>query len=133
MTGRMFIVDDEPSIVELCKVVLQRRGFTVVGSALDGEEAVSKFRGLKDGADMILLDYRMPRKNGLETLSALLNIDPDIKVLFMSADTSIIDVALRDGAAGFLVKPFEISELIDTIKKILRIPEDGPRLSRASA
>jgi len=123
----MFIVDDEPSLVAICRIILERKGFEVVGSALDGEEAVAAYKALKDGADMVLLDYRMPRKNGLETMDELLGIDSGLKVLFMSADTSIMEAALRDGAAGFIVKPFEISELIGTVKRILGIPEEELR------
>lgn len=130
MTKRIFVVDDEPSMIQLCTIILQRAGFTVVGSALDGVEAINEFNALSDSPDMVLLDHRMPRKNGLETMNELLHIDPDLKILFISADTSITSLALKGGAAGFLAKPFSVSELTETVKWVLQLTDDG--LSQAS-
>lgn len=119
MSKRIFIVDDEPSMIQLCTIVLEHDGFTIVGSALDGVEAIAGFKALDEPPDMVLMDHRMPRKNGLETMSELLSMDPRLKVLFISADTSVTSRALEGGAAGFLVKPFSMLQLRSTVKEIL--------------
>lgn len=129
MTRRIFVVDDEPSMIQLCTIILQREGLTVVGSALDGVDAVIGFKALKIPPDMVLLDHRMPRKNGLETMSELLLIEPGLKILFISADTSITSLALEGGAAGFLAKPFSVSQLTTTVKRILQLTGDNQHLA----
>lgn len=124
MRERMFIVDDEPAIVALCEIILERNGFVVAGSALDGEEAVSRFKALSEPVDMVLLDYRMPKKDGIEVMGELLNIDPTLKILFISADTHARNRAMESGASGFLAKPFGISELVGAIMRTLHLTED---------
>jgi CheY-like chemotaxis protein len=125
MTKRIFVVDDEPSMIQLCTILLQREGFTVVDSALDGVEAVTKLKVLTDPLDMVLMDHRMPRKNGLETMSELLLMDPHLKVLFISADTSITSLALEGGAAGFLAKPFSVADFSNIVRSILHPTDSG--------
>ncbi len=116
-------------MIQLCTIILQREGLTVVGSALDGVEAVLGFKALKVPPDMVLMDHRMPRKNGLETMNELLAIEPDLKILFISADTSITSLALQAGAAGFLAKPFSVSQLTTTVRRILQLTGDDTHIA----
>lgn len=64
----------------------------------------------------------MPLKNGLETTKELLRIDPNCKIIFISADYSVKNEALEQGAIDFLEKPIDFSTLFKLIEKY-RLPE----------
>jgi two-component system chemotaxis response regulator CheY len=105
-------------VIETYREILRIYGFEVVGWSYNGEEAVKKFVKLSPRPDVIIMDHRLPMKNGVETTEDILRIDPSAKVLFISADTSARSSALSVGAAGFLRKPFELKEFVATIKQL---------------
>lgn len=94
-------------------------GFRVLSIANNGEEAIRMFRSFKEKPDIIILDYRMPIKNGLDALKEILQIDHDSKIIFASADKTIKDEVYSNGAMGFLDKPFTYQKLITTLNKCL--------------
>ena len=114
----IFIVDDEPVLHRLYRDILEFNGYRVIAEAYDGEEAVRIFAGLVNKPDIILMDYRMPKMNGLEAMEAILKIDPNAKIVFASADDSIEDKVKECGAFSFIAKPFRINPLLQTIKEI---------------
>lgn len=105
-------------VIETYREILKIYGFEVVGWSYNGEEAIKKFENLNPRPDVIIMDHRLPMKNGVETTEDILRIDPSAKVLFVSADTSSRSAALSVGAAGFLRKPFELKEFVATIKQL---------------
>ena len=118
MAMRVFIVEDDRMIIETYREILRIYGFEVVGWAYNGEEAIRKFEKLNPRPDVIIMDHRLPMKNGVETTEEILRIDPSAKVLFVSADTTSRSPALSAGALGFLRKPFELKEFVATIKQL---------------
>ncbi|MFX1322657.1 MAG: response regulator [Promethearchaeota archaeon] len=114
----VFIVEDDQSLRLLFRKVLGMSGFDVIGEAKNGEEAVSLYSSFPQKPDIILMDHRMPIKNGIEATKQILNINKKSKIIFTSADNSIKQEALSIGAKSFLDKPFSITDLIDIIKKI---------------
>ena len=117
MTSIM-VVDDEVFIVDLYRDILKLKGYEVVATAYDGDEAIKKYRGMEKKPDIVILDHRMPMKNGVDTMAEMKAIDSKPKILFVSADIMIENDAIRFGAAGFLPKPFRMDELVDAIEKI---------------
>ena len=116
----IFIVDDDPSLVELYKIIIEDRGkYAVLDAATNGEEAIEKFKGFNEKPDLILMDHRMPVKDGIETTAELLKLDMNLKILFVSADVSVREKALEIGAVGFLDKPASIKEFLKEIEKYL--------------
>jgi len=93
--------------------------FKVLGQANNGEEAVSLFKSLSEKPDIILMDHRMPIKNGIDATKEILSLDSNAKILFASADDSVKGEALSIGAIGFTTKPFSIPELIEDMEKFL--------------
>jgi two-component system chemotaxis response regulator CheY len=93
-------------------------GFDIIGEAKNGEEAVSLYSNFPKKPDIILMDHRMPIKNGIEATKQILNISNKSKIIFTSADNSIKQEALSIGAKSFLDKPFSITDLINEIKKV---------------
>lgn len=68
--------------------------------------------------DFILMDHRMPVKNGLEATKELLKSKPNLKIIFVSADISIKNKALEAGALDFIKKPFDLKTLFERLDKI---------------
>jgi len=114
----IMVVDDEVFIVDLYRDILKLKGYEVVATAYDGEEAVKKFRSMEKRPDIIILDHRMPMKNGIDTMAEMQAIDKRSKILFVSADIMIESDAIKFGAAGFLPKPFRMDELVESIERI---------------
>jgi len=92
-------------------------GFDVLGVAENGEKAVIMFKSFVEKPKIILMDHRMPIKNGLDASKEILQIDKSIKIIFTSADDSIKEEALNIGACLFMDKPFGVKELITIINK----------------
>lgn len=98
------------------KKLLTFYGFEVAGVAEDGEEAVSMFKSFSEKPKVILMDNRMPKLNGIEATKIILQIDKNVKVIFVSADDSIKEEVFSIGAFSFWDKPFMIDSLINKIK-----------------
>lgn len=113
----VFLVDDEKFIVDLYRDILEANGHTVVGVASDGEEAVRKYRDMKQKPVIIIMDQRMPVKDGVRATEEILKMDPMATIFFGSADLHIEKEARAAGAKGFLLKPFRIEELLQAIRE----------------
>jgi len=113
----IFIVDDDKDIQIISKKLLEFLGFEVMGIAINGEEAVEMFNSFNYKPDIILMDYRMPVKNGLQATREILQIDPDTKIIISSADTTVREESLALGVVDFLEKPFTSQSLLNCINK----------------
>jgi two-component system chemotaxis response regulator CheY len=98
-------------------------GFDVQGFASNGDEAIEMFKKFEEKPDIIILDYRMPIKNGIDALKAILEIDGSSRIIFASADRTIKEKVYLHGAMGFLDKPFTHKKLVSTLKNILDTPK----------
>lgn len=114
----IFIVDDEPMLHELYGDILEISGHEIVANAYDGDEAVEIFKKMNEPPEVVIMDHRMPGKDGIETTKEILEINPDIKILFASADAAIKNDALASGACDFLSKPFAIGDLLAEIEEM---------------
>jgi two-component system chemotaxis response regulator CheY len=114
----VLIVDDELFIVELYRDILQLRGYRVVGTAFDGEEALRKYNASPEKPDVIIMDHRMPIMNGVEATKEIIKVNPRQKVIFVSADVLVEKEAKEAGAIEFLPKPFRMDDLIEKMEKM---------------
>ena len=80
------------------------------------------YKSFIEKPDIILMDHRMPIKNGIEVVKEILQIDSNSKIIFASADSTIKSEALSIGAVSFLEKPFSMNTLINEIKKVINNP-----------
>ncbi len=103
-------------------MILENSGFQIIGIANNGDEAVKMYKDFSEKPEIILMDHRMPMKNGIETTKEILQISNHSKIIFASADNSIKKLALSIGAISFLEKPFELKQLVNEIRKVLNIP-----------
>lgn len=131
---RILIADDEPEVVDLVRMVLEWEGYEVVG-AEDGEQTL--VRAGNDLPDLILLDVRMPKMNGLTVLQELQK-DPltaGIPVIMLSVVTTYPEVrmALQGGSVAYLPKPFELTELTRLVEDVLTADAAGRDALRDTA
>ena len=117
--ARIFVVDDEVYLQDLYADLLGIVGHQIVDTAFNGEEAVLKFEVMDRKPDLIIMDHRMPIKNGVEATKEILAMEPKSKVLFISADVSQENRVVEIGAVGFLEKPFPMDKLFRMIDKVL--------------
>ena len=101
-------------------MLLSAYGFDVIGTAKNGEEAVEMYENFSVKPDIIIMDYRMPIKNGIEASKDILQINKNAKIIFASADTSVKEIANSIGVVSFKTKPFSNQKLLDNINKILK-------------
>ena len=100
-------------------MILENAGFQIIGSANNGEDAIKMYKSFSLKPEIILMDHRMPIKNGIEATIEILQINNSSKIIFASADNSVKKKALSIGATSFLEKPFELKTLISEIDKAL--------------
>lgn len=98
---------------------MKLEGHEIVAKAFNGEEALEIYKKFKNSPDIILMDHRMPFKDGLETTKEILSINPNCKIIFVSADYSVRDQAINVGAIDFLEKPLNFTSLLRIIEKTL--------------
>jgi twitching motility two-component system response regulator PilH len=117
---KILVVDDSPTDLKLTTSPLQRRGFVVV-TATDGEEALNK--AADEQPRLIVLDIILPKKNGFQVCRQLKTAPDtkDIKILLLTSKTQDSDRfwGLKQGADGYLTKPFNDDELLANIDRLL--------------
>lgn len=116
----ILLADDLAFIKMIQKEVLEKGGFEVVGEAVDGMDAIEKYRKLKP--DVVLMDITMPKMDGLNSIKVIKQMDPGCRIIVCSAlgQQQLIIEAIRLGAKDFVVKPFEPERLIKAIQKALK-------------
>ena len=103
----------------MIKEILTKNGYTVVGEASDGTQAVEKYKELKP--DLVTMDITMPEMDGIQALKEIRANDTGAKVIMCSAmgqQAMVID-AIQAGARDFIVKPFQAERVIEAIRKAL--------------
>ena len=122
MGAKILIADDLSFMRMIQKEILSERGYTIVGEATDGREAVEKFKTLKP--DLVLLDITMPNMNGLEAMRRIFALEPKAKVIMCSAlgQQNLIVEAIKAGVKDFIVKPFKPERILSAIEKALKVP-----------
>ena len=125
---KVLIVDDEPHIMELGKLYLEREGFQVEGVGT-GREAIAKQATGKP--DLIILDLMLPDIDGFEVCKQI-RAKSDVPILMLTARKEDVDkiVGLELGADDYFTKPFNPRELVARVKAILRRYQSGPKADK---
>lgn len=118
--GRLLVIDDEEDLRDMLEFILVGDGFDVV-SVDGGEAALAEARGRS--FDLAITDMKMPGMNGMETLTALKELDPSIQVIVVTGYASEQTAAecMKRGAYGYLRKPFELDDLRALIDRALAL------------
>lgn len=116
--AQLLICDDAPAMRESLQLILEQD--YALAFTTNGEEAVAYAK--KNPVDLVILDIKMPRFNGIETLKMLRRMKPGIQVLVMTGyeSSDVAAQAVKLGAADYLVKPFERRKVIEQVEGILK-------------
>lgn len=115
----VLVVDDDSLMREMLKAILRSEEYQVVGEASNGEDAIALCARLKP--KLVLLDIQMPKMDGLQALEAIRKAQPAVKVIMVSAEATMDKVteAIKKGAAGFVVKPFNAARVLDKVSECI--------------
>ncbi len=118
---KVLVVDDEPDLVFLCKMVLEDEGFTV-DAYTDSLSAFSDYK--PNNYDLLILDIKMPNMDGFELHRKVKELDSAVKVCFMTASEMYYETFREKELSSlskdlFIHKPIENEELVKKINKIL--------------
>jgi signal transduction histidine kinase len=120
MREKLLVVDDERMILELTSMVLSSRGFdvSVVDNAIDGYALIERERPA-----LVLLDYMMPKVNGLDALREIRARFPETYVIMFTGKGSeeVAVELMKAGASDYILKPFSNAKLVERIENVLRI------------
>jgi DNA-binding NarL/FixJ family response regulator len=119
--SRILVVDDfEPFRRLVCSILEPMAEVQVIGQASNGLEALQKTTEFRP--DLILLDIGLPELNGLETARRLGKLVPDVKILFISQESSsdVVQEASTTGALGYIHKPRTQTDLLSAVAAVLK-------------
>ena len=116
----ILVVDDEEVQIETLKRVLRSKGYQVF-KALNAIEALEQLNAMPFRIDMVLTDYVMPGKDGIELLKKIRERYGELPVIVMTAygEKSVVIDAIRNRCDGFIEKPFNVDQLINEIERVM--------------
>jgi len=119
MSKTVLVVDDAAFMRMMIRDILSKEGY-VIHEAVNGRDAVEKYTEVHP--DLVTMDITMPEMSGLDALRVIREKDPSARVLIVSAmgQQKMIVEALESGAMDFLVKPFQPTKVLETVKKCLQ-------------
>jgi len=118
---KIFLVDDEPLLLESLEIVLTiKGGFEVIGSAGNGVEALKKLK--EKTPDVMLIDLNMPGMGGIELIKKVKEEYPDIRMIVLTTfyDDKNISEALANGASGYLLKDSGKDAIIEAVEQSVK-------------
>ena len=117
MNFKVLIADDDAGMCKLLKKAIEKvDGFHVVGEASDGEEAFRLVEKLNP--DIVFLDVEMPVLNGIECANMIVDFNPLIKIIFVTAYEEYMPEAFKVYAFDYMVKPFKMDRLYQTLQHL---------------
>ncbi|MBI4640350.1 MAG: sigma-54-dependent Fis family transcriptional regulator, partial [Candidatus Tectomicrobia bacterium] len=127
---KILIVEDDPDMADSCQKLFRRAGFAaeVVSSGTEALRAVERDNSVR----IILTDLRMPEMDGVELLQRAKKHDPSLDVLIMTGYGTIQSAvqAIKIGATDYITKPFDKDELLQAVKKIVKMQKLQQEVSR---
>jgi len=128
-SARILVVDDDESIRKVLATILEEEGYTV-DTAKNGKEAITKSR--KNFYNLALIDIRLPDMEGTRLLATVKDTTPRMRKIIITGYPSVQNAieALNRGADAYVLKPFDMEKVIETIKKQLKEQKDEKKYSQ---
>jgi two-component system cell cycle sensor histidine kinase/response regulator CckA len=117
----IYVVDDEPMLLELATVILEPRGYRIK-SFRDPELALQTFAAASERPDLLITDYAMHTMNGMELIEQFRRLEPRQKILLVSgtvAEDIFQEASIKPDR--FLAKPYQAHQLCDLVKELLAL------------
>ncbi|MBN1847818.1 MAG: PAS domain S-box protein [Deltaproteobacteria bacterium] len=117
---RILLIDDEDDLIDVERGVLEKLGYQTVTTS-DSMKGLDIFRSQPEGFDLVITDQTMPKIPGSELAKELIRIRPDIPIILCTGHSAMIseDQARSLGIRALAMKPFEMREIAETIRKVL--------------
>lgn len=120
--SRVLIVDDAIFMRRMLGDILKKEGFEVCGEAENGKDAIEKYKELKP--DLVTMDIVMPKTNdidGIDAVKEIIKISPQANIVMVSAmgQHALVVEAIQAGAKDFIVKPFQPSQVLGALRRVL--------------
>lgn len=114
----IMIVDDSRTSRKILREILERNGHSVVAEAVNGEDGYLKYKELNP--DIVTMDITMPQMDGVECLSLIKKVNPEAKVLMITAagQKEKMLESIKRGAEEFIVKPFNEAEILAALERL---------------
>ncbi|MCA1795564.1 MAG: response regulator [Desulfobacteraceae bacterium] len=124
-TETILLVEDEPTILRMTRMMLERKGYTVISAATPAE-AIEKAKNHSAVIDLLMTDVVMPQMNGRDLAGQITALYPDIGLLFMSGYTSnvIAHQGVLDDGVAFIQKPFSMADMTMKVRDVLDTAPD---------
>jgi FixJ family two-component response regulator len=119
INGSVAIVDDESGVVRTYELLFNRRNIPLAFTALDGPDAIDKFKKAEPRPGILIIDYRLPSMSGRDLMKEILSTEPSTRIIFVSGDDSVRQESIDAGAAVFLKKPASIKIITDTVTSMM--------------
>ncbi|NTW06072.1 MAG: response regulator [Peptococcaceae bacterium] len=119
MSKRILIADDAAFMRMMIKNILEKNGYTIVGEAENGKQALNLYEETKP--DLVTMDITMPEMDGLEAVKAIRAVDSNASIIMCSAmgQQAMVMEAIQAGAKDFVVKPFQQDRLLQAVERVL--------------
>ena len=119
MAKNILVVDDAAFMRMMIKDILTKNGYNVGGEAVNGADAIIKYKELKP--DLVTMDITMPEMDGIQALKGIKAADPNAKVIMCSAmgQQAMVIESIQAGAKDFIVKPFQPDRVLEAVKKVV--------------
>jgi len=114
---KILIAEDDPLIRNLFKEILKSKGYDII-VAVDGEDALKVYTELKEKPDIIVLDFKMPKKDGLEVSKEILQRDPSSNILMITGDPRVDQNELQNRGVKYKEKPVKMDDFLREIHNI---------------
>lgn len=120
LSGLALVVDDEKSVLKVCKKMVTLCGFTTI-TACNGVDAVAKFRKHADEIVVVLMDLTMPNMDGVTAMNEIFDIRPDVKVILSSGfnEDEFKTIIAGHEPSGFIRKPYSLSVLEAEMRRVM--------------
>lgn len=119
MAKKILVVDDAQFMRTMLSKLVEEEGYEVVGEAVNGKEAVEKYKELEP--DLVTMDITMPEMDGIEAMELIKEFDPGADIIVCSAmgqKPMVVD-ALEAGANDFIVKPIKSEKVKEALSNII--------------
>ena len=128
----IMVVDDEPALREFCVAALGEMCSNIL-TASNGLEAIERFKEVNCRVDLVILDLTMPKMSGPECFQHLRAMDPDCRILISSGYNLDLNdrTLLKEQAAGFLPKPYDLNQLLESVERALIQSPEAPEEEEA--
>ncbi|MCA1916915.1 response regulator [Methanospirillum hungatei] len=121
MTG-ILIIDDTEEDLKRTRDILSQAGYRVTGIAQDGESGLQQYCEISP--ELVIIDLILPGMNGIDLLQKIREVNPSARIILCTSagQGPVIDLAMRSGANGYVVKPYDPEILLSAVRRILGSP-----------